>query len=132
MVEQAGNTFRPGITKETFCKALSLLLSQRKKDEAFSDVLSSMGDGHFVFGTDNEYLEALLMVLKEALDDRYDYIEWWLYETEDYYIQEADETKEWHLNEPADLYDYICNDCDHSSRKKNAAKGDDNCEEIHP
>ena len=132
MSEQMNDTFRPGISKETFCKALSLLQNQREKDEAFSDALSSMGDGHFVFGADNEYLEALLMVLKEALDDRYDYIEWWLYETEDYCIQEAIGKKEWHLFEPAVLYDYICNDCDHSSNQKKDAKGDEDREKVHP
>lgn len=118
MSEQMNDTFRPGISKETFCKALSLLQNQMEKDEAFSDALSSMGDGLFLFGTGNEYLKALLMVLKEAVDDRFDYISWWLYETKDYYIQEADGSKEWHLNESADLYDYICYDCDHTPQQE--------------
>ena len=32
-----------------------------------------VGDGHFIFGTDNQYLTAILLVLKEAVDDKYDY-----------------------------------------------------------
>ena len=53
-----------------------------------------MGDGHFLFGVGNEYLRALLLVLKEAVDDTFDYIGWWLYETNDYQISTHDNTNE--------------------------------------
>ena len=52
------------------------------------------------------------MVLKEAVNDRFDYIGWWLYEgAPNYMIWSEDETKEWCLKEPEDLYDYIRTEC---------------------
>ncbi len=38
-----------------------------------------MGDGHFVFEGGAPLLAALLDVLKEAVNDQYDYISWWLF-----------------------------------------------------
>ena len=61
------------ISKATFCAALSLIKQQSAINEEFSKALEKVGDGHFVFGTDNKYLEALLMVMKEAVNDKYDY-----------------------------------------------------------
>ena len=100
------------LDKETFCKALSLIKAQEETDRKVTDALQLVGDGHFVFGTDNKYLEALLLVLKEAMGDKYDYISWWLYDaTEDYRVWSEDESKEWLLKEPAALYDFIRNEC---------------------
>ena len=96
------------MSKECFCKALRMIKEQQGIDEQFGKALSMVGDGHFAFGTGNRYLIALLDVLKEAVGDQYDYIDWWLYEaTEDYIVWEADETKKYCLKEPEDLYDYI-------------------------
>ena len=54
----------------------------------------------------------LLLVLKEAVHDQYDYIGWWLYEgAEDYMIWEADTSRSWCLKEPEALYDYIVEEC---------------------
>ena len=68
------------LSKETFCEALLMIKQQENINENFSKALQKMGDGFFIFGTDNKYLEALLMVLKEAVKDKYDYIDWWLYD----------------------------------------------------
>ena len=57
------------------------LLGQLEIDEQFSKALNLVGDGHFVFGAENKYLLALRDVLKEAVNDQYDYIDWWLYGT---------------------------------------------------
>lgn len=100
------------ISKETFCKAMAFIKEQEKTDEQFSKALSKVGNGHFVFGTGNRYLEALLVVLKETLDDKYNYIEWWLYEAaDDYKVWTADKSNFWDLRKPEDLYDYIVNEC---------------------
>ena len=100
------------ISKELFCKALSMIKEQEATDEDFGRALQKVGNGHFVFGTENKYREALMMVLKEAVNDRYDYIGWWLYEgAPNYMIWSEDETKEWCLKEPEDLYDYIRTEC---------------------
>lgn len=63
------------------------LLGQLEIDEQFSKALDLVGNGHFVFGAENKYLLALRDVLKEAVNDQYDYIDWWLYEaTDDYTV----------------------------------------------
>lgn len=98
------------ITKEIFCKALRLIREQESTDEKFSEALKLVGNGHYVFGVGNKYCEALLMVLGEAVEDRYGYISWWLYETTDYMVWSSDETMSWNLREPEDLYDYIINE----------------------
>ena len=100
------------ISKELFCKALDMIKEQEATDEDFGRALQKVGNGHFVFGTENKYREALLMVLKEAVNDRFDYIGWWLYEgAPNFMIWNEDETKEWCLKEPEDLYDYIRTEC---------------------
>ena len=68
------------LSKEGFCKALQMIKEQESIDEQFSKALNLVGDGHFVFGAENKYLMALRDVLKEAVNDQYDYIDWWLYE----------------------------------------------------
>ena len=95
-------------TGDVFCSALKLIKEQEAVDDEFSKALQTVGNGHFVFGTENKYRRALLMVLKEAVNDVYDYIDWWLYEgAPDYEIWSADEEEKWELREPEALYEYI-------------------------
>ena len=106
------------ISKETFCKALALIYEQRETDRKVTDALQLVGDGPYVFGTENKYLEGLLMVLKEAVGDQYDYISWWLYDTDDYRVWSEDESKVWDLKEPEALYDYIITECQLAKEKR--------------
>lgn len=100
------------ISKGLFCKVLQMIQNQKKTDEEFSSALEKVGDGHFVFNSGNKYFEALMLVLKEALPDKYDYVGWWLYEaTPDYKVWSEDDNKEWNLREPEDLYDFITTEC---------------------
>ncbi len=100
------------LSKESFCKALALIKEQEEINEQFSNALKLVGNGHFVFGVENRYLEALLLVLKEMVNDKYDYIGWWLYEaTGDYAVWSGDEKQEWCLKEPEALYDFIVKEC---------------------
>lgn len=100
------------ISKETFCKALALLQEQDKLNHVFSKALELMGNGAFVFGSEDRYKEALLLVLAEAVNDQYDYIEWWLYESNICRIVRlADGSKYWDLSKPEALYDYIVGEC---------------------
>lgn len=98
------------ISKETFCKVIDLIKEQESIDENFSNALQTVGNGFIAFGTENKYLEALLLTLKEAIGDKYDYISWWLYETSDYKVYSADNKKVWDLKDPKVLYDYIINE----------------------
>lgn len=98
----------PMISKKVFCNALRMIKEQEATDEQFGNALNLVGDGHFVFGVENKYLLALRDVLKETVNDQYDYIGWWLYEaTDDFDVWEADYTLKYCLKEPEALYDYI-------------------------
>ena len=86
------------LSKETFCEALRKIQAQKDRDEQFSKALTLMGDGHFVF--------------KEAVNDQYDYISWWLYDAApDYEVWTDDEKTKWCLTEPEALYDFIRDEC---------------------
>ena len=67
--------------------------------------------GHYVFGTPNRCLDAAILVLVEAVGDKYEYIDWWLYELGDKVIELADGSQTWDLTTPEALYDYIVNVC---------------------
>ena len=60
------------ISKETFTKAMELIKEQDNINREFSLALEKVGDGHFIFGVENKYLDALLMVLKESIGDKTD------------------------------------------------------------
>ena len=91
----------PVISKELFCTAIHLLKEQESIDDEFGRALQKVGNGHFAYGTENKYRKALLMVLKDAINDQYDYIDWWLYEgAPDYKIWNEDESIEWDLTVP--------------------------------
>lgn len=98
--------------KETFCKVIKLIKEQELIDEKFSDALSSVGDGPFVFDGGGKYLEALLLLLKEEMNDKCDYIEWWLYDGADkkVYVENEDTgeiEKEIDLSSVSSLYDFL-------------------------
>lgn len=100
------------ISKETFCKAIQLIKEQEAVNEKVSKVLNLVGNGHFAFGGGEQYFEALMMVLKEASRDKYDYISWWLYDAApDYEVWTDDEKTKWCLKEPEALYDFIRDEC---------------------
>lgn len=99
------------LSKETFCKALRMIQEQRGVDRKFSEALELVGNGHFVFGSPNLYLDAALLVLSEASGDQYEYIEWWLFEsTKNKVVKDAAGSKEWNLTTPELLYDYLADE----------------------
>lgn len=99
------------ISKETFCKALRLIREQEEVDRQFSEALQTVGNGHYVFGTPSRYLDAAILVLVEAVGDKYEYIDWWLFELGDKVISMADGSQSWDLSTPEALYDYIVDVC---------------------
>ena len=100
------------ISKETFCKVLQLIQEQKSVNEKVSNALDLVGNGHFIFSGGEQYYEALMLVLKEAACDRYDYIGWWLYEgAPDYKVWTENQQCEWCLKNPGDLYDFIRDEC---------------------
>lgn len=100
------------ISKETFVKAIRLIQEQGEINDKVESVLDLVGDGHYVFFGAPKYHEALMLVLKESMNDKYDYIDWWFFEaTPDYQVWSEDGKKEWCLKEPEALYDFILNEC---------------------
>ena len=101
------------LSKDTFCKALRMIKEQEAINDEVAATLGKVSDGCYTFGCNNKWFDALIMVLQEAVNDQYNYIEWWLYEaTEDYKVWESDEGgREWCLKEPEALYDYIVTEC---------------------
>ena len=100
------------LSKSSFCEALRLIKEQDEINHKVSDALSLVGDGFYIFGANNKHFDALMMVLKEAMNDKYDNIEWWLYEAApDYEISYPATGKLFCLKEPEALYDYIVNEC---------------------
>ena len=100
------------ISKETFCKALELIQEQQTVNKKVSDALDMVGNGYYVFSGGEQYYEALMLVLKEAACDKYDYISWWLYEAApSYKVWTEKQLREWCLKDPGDLYDFIRDEC---------------------
>lgn len=92
---------------------MELIKEQDNINREFSLALEKVGDGHFIFGVENKYLDALLMVLKESIGDKYDYISWWLFEdSPDNIVTSADGLQEWVLDTPEKLYDFIVKETD--------------------
>ena len=106
------STVNPLLSKETFCFALNAIKEQEAIYDEVTKSLEKIADGHIVLGSDNRYLSALLRVLKEAVNDQYDYIEWWLFEvSNDFMVYSADGKKSWFLKDAAALYDFITTEC---------------------
>ena len=86
------------LSKETFWYALRNIQTRKDRNKQCSRQLDMMGDGHFVFEGGALVLAALLDVLKEAVNDQYDYISWWLYEAAPgYEVWTDDEKTKWGL-----------------------------------
>ncbi len=46
------------------------------------------------------------------MDDKYDYIGWWLYDAaNEFTVRTEDNSRSWCLKEPEALYDFIINEC---------------------
>lgn len=96
------------ISKETFVKTIHMIQEQDRINEQMDGVLNLFCDRSFGFNSEDKNRKALMMVLKEALNDQYDYIDWWFYEAApDYMVWSEDGKREWCLKEPEALYDYI-------------------------
>ena len=106
------------MTKETFVMAVKALKEQSEADVMFSENMSKCfpdasscilsPNNHFVFN-------ALLLVLQEATDDRFDYklgsswIEWWMLEGEFGKTAKAwdNNNKPIPMSTAEELYDYL-------------------------
>lgn len=97
------------LKRETFVMAINKIQRHQVLMDQLHQTLREFGDFTPNLDFDSLHLEALLTVLKEAMNDRYDYIGWWLYEAADYTVswEEDGNTIERDLTDVNDLYDYI-------------------------
>lgn len=100
------------LSREAFVSAINHIKEQEKRVEEFSAALNKMSCGTAVFDSDNLFLIGLRNVLKEAMCDRYDNIEWWLYETNDYQFTWSEDGQEFTLDltDVNALYDFLVED----------------------
>ena len=96
------------LKKETFVNALLNIKKQSERVDKFSSAIEAMSDGFIVFDSDNLYLSSLIKVLREVMNDKDDFISWWLYEDVEKVIWLDDGTRI-ELNTAEDLYDYLLN-----------------------
>lgn len=68
------------LSKETFVRALRLIQEQADIMGAVRQQLGRLGEKPTYFNIDSLHLQALLEVLAEVMEDKNDWIEWWLYE----------------------------------------------------
>ena len=68
------------LSKETFVRALRLIQEQADIMDAVRQQLGRLGEKPTYFNIDSLHLQALLEVLAEVMEDKNDWIEWWLYE----------------------------------------------------
>lgn len=98
------------ITRELFLATIQKIKAQEAKIDGFENALSAMGDGHYIFDTENQYLSALLELLKEVFHDQGEWIDWWLFEASSDRTVTWEENGEEHsadLAEPETLYDFL-------------------------
>lgn len=74
------------LTRKTFVDAISKIQKHEELMERLDSVCREFGSFRPSLDFGNLHLQALLEVLKEAMDDKYDYISWWLYDGSDHVV----------------------------------------------
>ena len=100
------NRLAPILSKKDFIKVMKDIQAQRKIYNEVENALEKIIDGHFICGSDNKWLQALMKTLKVMFaDEKYDTIEWWLYEDVEKVI--TVNGVEISVESLDDLYDYL-------------------------
>lgn len=98
------------ISKELFVSIIKNIQSQRKREEKFAKALEdSLIMSSYVMFNDSLYYKSLIDLLKLYVDP-YEYIEWYLFETSTYKVEETiknGKKKFWTVNTPEKLYDFL-------------------------
>ena len=94
------------ISNDLFCKTITAIQEQGEINDNFSKALQTVGDGHFVFGTDNKYYYALMNILVDIFKDDGEWISWWLYEEVEKVVWLKDGSKI-RIDTPGQLYDFL-------------------------
>ena len=102
------------LTKETFVDAISKIKQHEELMDRLDSVCREIGDFRPSLDFGNLHLQALLAVLKESMNDKHDYISWWLYEGTDHIVswEENGRTVSVDLTDVNDLYDFLAKNAD--------------------
>lgn len=97
------------LKRETFVNAIEKIKQYEALMDKLRVTLREFGDYAPYLGFDSLHLSVLLDVLKDAMNDEYGYISWWLYEDLDHTISWTEDGKEYSrdLNDVNSLYDYL-------------------------
>lgn len=93
------------ISKETFCQVITLMQEQDQINEQVEKALELVADRVFFFGAHNRNSKAVRILLKEIFHDKYDYLDWWLYEQVEKVIYWED--RSFDVSTPEAFYDYM-------------------------
>ena len=102
------------LTRETFVDAISKIKKHEELMERLDSVCREFGAFRPSLDFGNLHLQALLEVLKEAMNDEYDSISWWLYEGTDHIVSWEENGKKVSVDLTAvnDLYDFLAKNAD--------------------
>lgn len=97
------------LTRKTFVEAIGNIKKHEELMDKIDEVCREFGDFRPSLDFGDLHLHALLDVLKEAMDDRYDNISWWLYEKADPIVSWEENGQEItrDLSDVDSLYDYL-------------------------
>lgn len=68
------------LKRETFIQAMQAICTQEMYMDQLNEIYRKVTDGQGMLVLDGAVNAALLKTLADAMDDQYQYIEWWLYE----------------------------------------------------
>lgn len=97
------------LTRKTFVDAISKIQKHEELMERLDSVCREFGSFRPSLDFGNLHLQALLEVLKEAMDDKYDYISWWLYDGSDHVVSWTEDGQDVSvdLTDVNALYDFL-------------------------
>jgi len=98
------------LSRKTFVDAINNIKKHESIMDRLHDIVREMGDFPPNLDFENLKHESLMSVLKESMNDKYDYISWWLYEaTDDFTVswEEDGRHEERNLETVDALYDFL-------------------------
>lgn len=108
------------LTRETFVDAISKIKKHEELIERLDSVCREFGDFSHSLDFGNFHLQALLEVLKDAMNDKHDYISWWLYDGSDRIVSWEEDGKQVmaDLNDADKLYDFLISNANNNTNER--------------
>ena len=109
------------ITKAEFIKAIEALKQQDAIDDNFQIHMEAAFPGSYAPIYENCLWSLSIHLLELAMEDRYEYIDWWVWETKfgkdnpnvTWNSSDGEPEKVWVLDTPEALYDYLVENAKH-------------------